>query len=537
MKGYYQYAQDVRSNKIIVGELIKLSVQRFDAFLIRKDIYFNAAAVDRVIDFISLLRHYTGRHAGKPFTLMPWQEFVVANVYGFFRTCDDTRLTTSVYIEMARKQGKSAFAAALCLYSLIADGESNAEVYLAANSKDQAKISFTMCSNFTRGLDPKKKLLLPYRDTIKFDKTLSFLRVLAADSSKLDGPNPSIFLLDEYHAAKTTGLKDVLQSGQGMRDNPLSIIITTAGFDKLGPCYQYRDMCIEVLKGLKEDDTQFTAIYSLDANDDWKDEKVWIKSNPNLGVTVKERYIQTQVNKAMNAPSEEVGVKTKTINLWCDSSTTWIPEHYITDASKNLTFEQFRDMDCYVGVDLSSTSDLTCAAFMFPGEDKMRFKVKYYLPEAALVEKRFKELYSEWRRLGLITITPGNVVDYDYILNDIMDVGRIVSIQKVAYDAWNATQFVINAQDQGLPMEAYSQALGNFNQPTKELERLVLSSKAEIDNNVINRHCFRNVVMARDKNGNTKPSKQFDEKKIDGVIAMLEALGIYLTSPRYSQLI
>lgn len=537
MKAYYQYAQDVSEGSVIVGEYIKLAVERFYSFLDRDDIEFKEESVDRAIEFIALLRHYTGRHAGKPFTLLPWQEFAIANIYGFYRIDDGSRLVSSVYIEMARKNGKSAFAAALCLYHLIADNEANAEVYLAANSKDQAKVSFIMCSNFVRGLDPKHRYLETFRDKINFDQTLSFLRVLAADSSKLDGPNPSMFLLDEYHAAKNSGLKDVLQSGQGMRDNPMQVIITTAGFDKLGPCYQMRTMCIEVLKGLKEDDTLFAAIYSLDEEDDWKDEATWTKSNPNLGVTVKLKYLKEQVQKAVNSPSEEVGVKTKNINMWCDAETVWIPDHYILSSSENIDFEQFRDMDCYAGIDLSSTSDLACADFMFPTENKYYFKTKYYLPEAALREKRFKELYGEWRRQGLITITPGNVVDYDFILNDIMDIGRIVSLQKIAYDSWNSTQFVINATDAGLPMEPFSQALGNFNRPTKEMERLILSGKAVIDNNPINRHCFRNVVMARDRNGNTKPSKQFEEKKIDGVIAKLEALGVYLVSPRYSALI
>lgn len=536
MKAYYQYAADVRDGKVLVGEYIKQAVERFYDWLDRDDVEFREGRADNAIRFIGILRHYTGRHAGKPFTLLPWQAFAVANIYGFYQQ-DETgawnRMVSFVYIEMARKNGKSAFAAALCLYHLIADGENNAEVYLAANSRDQAKVSFTMCKNFAQGLDPKHKYLESFRDRINFDKALSFLRVLAADSSKLDGPNPSMFLLDEYHAAKNTALKDVLQSGQGMRDDPMAVIITTAGFDKLGPCYMFREMCTEVLAGLKDDDTLFALIYSLDEGDDWKDESVWTKSNPNLGVTVKPKYLREQVQKAINSPSEEVGIRTKNINQWCDSETVWIPDHYLLKASAPVDFGQYRGRDCYMGIDLSSTSDLTCAAFMFPGEDGYAFKVKYYLPEAALEEKRFKELYSEWRRQGLITITPGNVTDYDYVLNDIREVNQSVNIQAIAYDAWNATQFVINAQEASLPMQEFSQALGNFNRPTKEMERIILSGRAVIDNNVINRHCFRNVVMARDRNGNTKPSKQFDEKKIDGVIAMLEALGIYLMSPRY----
>ena len=507
----------------------------------REDIVFKAHLVQRVIDFVGILKHYTGRHAGKPFVLLPWQQFAIACIYGFYKRDergDESRLVSSVYIEMARKNGKSALAAALCLYHLIGDGEMNAEVYLAANSRDQAKVSFTMCRNFVAGIDPKGRWLDSFRDRINFDKNLSFMRVLAADSSKLDGPNPSMFLLDEYHAAKNSSLKDVLQSGQGMRDEPMSVIITTAGFDKFSPCYQMREMCTEVLAGLKEDDTLFAMIFSLDEGDDWKDEAVWVKSNPNLGVTVKPKYLREQVQKAVNSPSEEVGIKTKNINLWCDSETVWIPDHYILDASRGVKIDEYAGRDCYMGIDLSSTSDLTCLAYMFPPLDKgdrYTFKVHYYLPEAALTEKRFKELYGQWRRLGLITITPGNVTDYDYILNDIMDLNDKVVIQRVAYDQWNATQFVISATERGLPMQPFSQALGNFNKPTKELERLVLSGGAWIDNNVINRHCFRNVVMARDRNGNTKPSKQFEEKKIDGVIAMLEALGCYLESPRYGE--
>lgn len=534
-KAYYKYAQDVIEGDVVCGKYIKLAAERFFDFMENDRYEFREEKVDYVIKFFSILRHFTGRHAGKPFVLQPWQQFVIASIYGFYVKETNERLVKYVYIEISRKNGKTAFAAGLCLFHLIADGEMDAEVDLAANSKDQAKIAFKFCSQFARGLDPRGRDLVSFRDKVKFGQMLSILQVFAADDSKLDGFNASMYLIDEYHAAKNSGLKDVLQSSQGMRDNPMAVIITTAGFDKLGPCYQYREMCTEVLSGLKENDALFAAIYSLDEGDDWKDPQNWGKSNPNIGVTVKPQYLQTQVQSAKNSPSEEVGIRTKNFNIWCDSETIWIPDHYILQASADIDFEQFSGMDCYAGIDLSSTSDLTCASFMFPTEDKYYFKTLYYLPEAALHEKRFRDLYGEWRRHNLITITPGNVTDYDYILNDLMRIRDIVYIQKIAYDAWNATQFVINAEEKGFPMEPFSQALGNFNRPTKEMERLILSGRAVIDNNLINRHCFRNVTMARDKNGNTKPSKQFEEKKIDGVIAKLEALGIYLVSPRYGE--
>lgn len=534
--GYILYAQRVLAGDIVAGKWVRLACERFFALMEDDRYEFRERKVREVIRFIRMLRHYTGRHAGKPFVLELWQEFAVASIYGFYCKEDGSRLVKSVYMEMARKQGKSALAAALCLNSLIGEGEMNAEVYLAANSKDQAKISFGMCSNFVKSIDPIGKYLKPYRDRVNFDKMLSTLRVLAADDSKLDGFNASMYLLDEYHAAKNTRLKDVLQSSQGMRDDPLGVIITTAGFDKLGPCYQYRTMCTEVLSGLKPDDSLFALIYALDEGDDWKDENVWIKSNPNLGVTVKPAYIREQVQKAVNSPSEEVGVKTKNINIWCDADTVWIPDHYILSASQNLNAADFHGRDCFAGVDLSATSDLTALAFMIPTEEAIYFFVKYYLPEAALQEKRFKECYGEWRRMGSLTVTPGNVTDYDYILNDLLQIQQQFYLQKVGYDDWNATQFVINATEKGMPMEPVSQSIGNFNRPTKELERLILSYRAKFDNNIITRHCFRNVVMARDRNGNTKPSKQYEEKKIDGVIACLMALSAYLSTPRYGQL-
>mgnify|MGYP000746648863 FL=1 len=536
-KKYIQYAEDVLSGKIVTGNYIKLAAARFFRLMSDERYEFREDKVEQVCEFISIIHHYTGKHAGKPFILEAWQEWIVASMYGFYLKGTNERLVQSAYIEMARKQGKSAFASALCLYHLIADGEMNAEVYMAANSKDQAKVSFNMASNFSKMLDPGKEFLDPYRDTIKYERTLSFLKVLAADSSKLDGPNASMYLIDEYHAAKNSGVKDVLQSSQGMRENPMAVIITTAGFDRLGVCYQYREMCTEVVSGLKEDDTLFIAIYCLDKEDDWKDEAVWVKSNPNLGVTVQPKYIKTQVKKAINTPSDEVGIKTKNLNIWCDAEKIWIKDDYILAASANVNLEDYSGLDCFIGVDLSSTSDLTAFSVMIPTTEKMVWKTFYFLPEAALTEKRFKELYGEWARQGALYITPGNVVDYDFILNKIMEIGQILNIVTIGYDSWNATQFVINCTEKGLPMEPYSQSIGNFNKPTKELERLLLSGVAVIDNNIINRHCFRNVVMARDKNGNTKPSKQFEEKKIDGVIAMIEALGVYLMCPRYDNVI
>lgn len=535
-KAYIQYPVDVIAGNVIAGKHIKKACERFFSLMDDDRYMFLEEKVDKVIRLYHHLRHFKGRHSGKPFVLEPWQEWIIASIYGFYNKSDGSRLTQTVYIEVARKNGKTALAAGIGLNALINDDEDGAEVYFAANSKDQVKISaWPLCSNFAKAFDPKEKYLKVYRDTINFDKTISWLKVLAADSTKLDGPNPSTFILDEYHAAKSNSLKAVLESGQGTRDNPLEIIITTAGFDKLGPCYELRTTATGILNGLKEDDSFFMAIYSLDEKDDWKDEANWIKSNPNMDVTVKSSYLRKEVRKAMNTPSDEVNVKTKNLNMWCDSSDVWIPDDYILACSRKVDLDDFTTKDdCFAGIDLSSTSDLTCVSFMIPKDDKFYFKTLYYLPEEALETKKNKEQYSEWVRLGFLKLTPGNVVDYDYILDDILSVDKRLYIVKVGYDSWNATQFVINATDKGLPMEPVSQSIGNFNRPTKEMERVILSGNVVIDNNPITRFCFRNVVMKLDHNGNTKPSKEYRDKKIDGVISMIEAMGVCLMTPQYS---
>lgn len=535
-KAYIQYPVDVISGNVIAGKHIKKACERFFSLMDDDRYMFLEEKVDKVIRLYHHLRHFKGRHSGKPFVLEPWQEWIIASIYGFYNKSDGSRLTQTVYIEVARKNGKTALAAGIGLNALINDDEDGAEVYFAANSKDQVKISaWPLCSNFAKAFDPKEKYLKVYRDTINFDKKISWLKVLAADSTKLDGPNPSTFILDEYHAAKSNSLKAVLESGQGTRDNPLEIIITTAGFDKLGPCYELRTTATEILNGLKEDDSFFMAIYSLDEKDDWKDEANWIKSNPNMDVTVKSSYLRKEVRKAMNTPSDEVNVKTKNLNMWCDSSDVWIPDDYILACSRKVDLDDFTTKDdCFAGIDLSSTSDLTCVSFMIPKDGKFYFKTLYYLPEEALETKKNKEQYSEWVRLGFLKLTPGNVVDYDYILDDILSVDKRLYIVKVGYDSWNATQFVINATDKGLPMEPVSQSIGNFNRPTKEMERVILSGNVVIDNNPITRFCFRNVVMKLDHNGNTKPSKEYRDKKIDGVISMIEAMGVCLMTPQYS---
>ena len=322
-----------------------------------------------------------------------------------------------------------------------------------------------------------------------------------------------------------------------MRENSLAVIITTAGFNKFGFCYNYRQTCLDILSGVKEDDSQFTAIYTLDEEDDWSDPGNWVKSNPSLGHTVSAEYLEQQVKKAKNNSTLEVGTRTKNFNQWVSSQDIWIQNDLLLESTENIDLSKFNGCTAYIGVDLAAVSDLTAVSVMVPFEDKFYFKSHYYLPQTALTENSNAELYKQWKRMGYLTITDGNVTDYDYVLRDILKISEQVYIDKVAYDSYNATQWAINATTEGLPLEPFSQALWHFNKCTKDFERLIKLGKVRIDNNEITRWCFSNVSLKYDHNDNVKPVKASDQLKIDGVISMLEALGVYLETPQYSNII
>lgn len=537
---YDTYAENILNGTIKSNEAIYLACKRYKDWYNRDDIYFDKDDVEQKIRVISRLKHTTGQHNGKPFILLPWQQWCVANIFGWKYKDTKLRVTKNVFMMLSRKSGKTAFASAIGICCAIADKESGAEVELVANSRQQAHIAFDITKNFVESVDPKKKIFKRYRDNIMIPSSKSKIQVLSSDAMGNDGYNSSCFILDEFHAARDWDLYNVMKSSQGMRQQPLAIIITSAGFLLNGyPCYEHRLTCIDILKGNKIDDTQFSAIYELDANDDWEDKSNWIKCSPSLGQTVTETYLHDQIQSAKNNPALEIGVRTKNFNMFCQSKDVWIPDRYLTDAFKIVDKTKLKDEECYMGVDLSAISDLTAVTLLFPpNEDRDYFPDKYifvnrlYIPSTAIEESINGDIYKLWRRHKYATVTSGNVVDYDYILKDQLEAYNYFYINKVSYDSWNATQWAINATTEGLPLEPYSQAIGNFNKPTKAFEMLIKQGKILIDMNPAIRWCFNNVEIKTDYCGNSKPVKANNDmnKKIDPIIAMVQALGGYLYS-------
>lgn len=540
-KKYTQYAEDVISGKIVAGYYLILSCHRYLSWFKRTDFYFDSDKIDNVINFISHLTLTTGKFHGKPFTLQPFQIFILSSIYGFYHKDDKTRVIRECYIQLARKSGKTAFAAAIALYEFIASGESQSEVVFAANSFPQADLAFSMVKDYLTFLDPKKKMFKTYRDTIKFPMTKSKMKVVSADASRLDGLNCAAAIQDEYHAATTSAVKDVLQDSMGMRVQPLMITITTAGFDLSGPCYQLRQTCIDILEEKSEDDSMFIAIYEPDINDDIEDVNTWRKAQPNLGVTVTEKYLRLQLKKAQNGVSL-TEFKTKLLNIWVSSAIgEWIPKKYIDKCTHKWELSEMFGTQCIIGIDLAATSDLTAISILVVDEDSQKYYLKWkcYIPESALQESPNKEKYKQWRDMGILTITHGNVTDYQYIIDDIAEINKVVPVLNIAYDAWNSTFAIIKLTELGFECTPFSQSIGFQNKPTRFMELLVRSGRAVIDDNPIARWCYGNCVVREDQNENIKVQKinKSSEKKIDLVAASINALGNYLSEPQFDNVI
>jgi phage terminase large subunit-like protein len=509
-----------------------MAARRFLNDLKRDDLLFYEPSVDRVCRFIALLSHFEGIASGRTFTLQPWQLFVVGNIVGWYVKATKRRRYIYSYIEVARKNGKTFLSAALCLYFLVADGEAGAEVDLAANCREQAAIAFRYCSTLAGQIDSTGRVLKRMRTEVRYMSNNSVLRCFAADSTKLDGFNASFALIDEYHAAINSKVRDVIKSSQGMRRNPHLCTITTAGFSRVSPCYELRQSCVAILRGTATDDATFAAIYSPDDGDDWRSETTWRKANPNLNVTVSTEYLRAQVVSAQNNYGEQVGVKTKNINIWTDTAAVWIDDNKIIERSEAVERHGER---LYVGVDLAAVGDLTCVSYLYQQADMtLRMWTDYYVPSAKLTAGgRYEQQYQQWARQGYVNVTDGNVTDYDRITADIIkynEQGNTIAM--VSYDQWNATQWAIDCTSRGLPLRPYSQTTGSFNKPTRELERRIMGGGLTIDYNPVTLHCFANVKIKVDVNGNIKPSKDDYETKIDGVISMCMALGGYLTEPQ-----
>lgn len=527
------YAQQVHSGDILTCEFVQLAVNRYYCDMdnaLDKGWYFDRKAAQRAISFIERLKHTKGQWAGQRFKLEPWQQFIIWNIFGR-KMADGTRRFRYAYVEIARKNGKTALSAGIGLYMLFADGESRPEVYSAATVKDQARICFSDAVEIVKATD-LKNYLTPYRNSIVYELKGGMMKPLSSDYGTHDGLNPSCGIIDEFHAHKDSGMFDVIKSAFGARKQPLMFIITTAGFNKAGACYAYRDNVIKILRGINEDDTLFGIIYTMDSNEEWDNPQMWIKSNPNLGVSLFPNYLEDQVNDAKNRPEAVRNVMTKNVNLWVDAEKTWILDESWMKCVGTTEIEDLRGCECWGGLDLSNVSDITAFVLIFHENDKFQLLPFFWIPEEKMLEKIRKENinYDLWVKAGFVKVTSGNVLDYEFVKADILQITEMYDLQSSAYDRWNSSQTIIDLQNEGMDCNPFGQGYGSMSAPSKEFEKLVLSEKIEHFGNPVLRWMLSSTLIKTDPAGNIKPDKEKSVQKIDGIVASIMALGEWMTA-------
>lgn len=543
MKQAERYIKNILSGKEISCEFVKLAVKRHVSDLEKQKsdkfkFVFSVRHAQKALDFFRFLRHTSGKYAGLPFNLQDNQAFKTAMIFGWRQKDSGHRRFTQVYDEEARKGGKSQYAAGIELYCGLCEGEESAEVYTAATTRDQADMVFRAVKKMGRYLIKDsalmKSAITVMAHSVLLPKTDSFIQKVSADAGTLDGLNPHCAVIDEYHAHKTDGVKGVMQTGMGSRENPLLFIITTAGFDKDYPCYSVeRKNAVAVLRGERTQDNLFAIIYTLDEGDQWTDPKVWKKANPNLGSTPTVKYLEDQVQDAINkGTTTRVQVVTKNFNCWLDTPKIWIPEEEIKAVMRPMELQEYFGRPCFAGIDLAATSDITALDLFFPpvGDKPAAGFSYFFLPEDTIEKRRDDTQYREWCEGGGIIVTPGNVTDYGFLEKKVMEISEVVDIKSISYDTWNAYHMATNLTGQGFMMLPCKQNYGHLSEPLKKIEKMILSRDLELQENPVLLWMFRNIVLDFDANDNIKPNKAKSANKIDGVSAKAMAVFGWLTS-------
>lgn len=544
-----EYAQRVVDGRETAGRYERLACVRFLRDLARAGAdgfpyVFDEAAGARACVFLELLPHIKGQWARPVYVdgrlqhgrlkLEDWQVFEVIQIFGWKHRDTGLRRFRRAYEEVARKNAKSTKAAGILLYMLVADAEPGAHVYSAATTGEQAREVFDVARNMATRLH---EFLARFGvDVGKHDITVpesaSSCRPLNAEGSTLDGLNIHCAVVDELHAHKTRAVYDVLDSATGARSQPLILMITTAGSDRAGICYEQRGYTIKVLEGVVEDDTWFGVIFTLDESDDWRDPKVWRKANPNLGVSVLVDDLEAAAKKAIATPSAQGGFLTKRMNVWVNADSAWMDmQAWDRCADRALTVERLAHLPCVVALDLASKIDVAAKVRIFHDAEADRYYLipTFWLPERA-VETGANSQYDGWRRSGHLQVSDGEVIDFDLIEDDLRADARTLQMLEVPFDPWQATQLSTHMLDEGLPMVEYRQTVQNMSEPMKQFEALVLAGKLIHDGNPMMTWMISNVVCHRDAKDNIYPRKERHENKIDGPVAAIMAIGRLMTA-------
>lgn len=528
MSVWHEYAEKIRSGEIIACKRIKQAVERYFSDLENPAYYCDIATVEKFLAFSRLCPHVKGPLRGKPIILSDWQAFLFANLLGFKYRATGLRKYRSAYIQVARKNAKSTVAAVLANWFLLIE-KGQQDIYTAAVSRDQARIVFDDARQMCLLSPVLKKRVHIQQHKLIYPKNNSIMRPLAAKSSTIEGTNPSLAIVDEYHLHADNSVYSALELGQGARPEGLLFAITTAGSNTISACKQHYDYCCQILEGSEQNESLFILIYELDEESDIDQQENWIKANPNIGQSIPYLDFENTIKKARGIPSEWVEMLTKRFNVWCNGQSPWLSEGSWVKCQTHYTDSDLLHQDCFMGLDLSSTNDLTSICYTFPYKNKARIYCRHYIPEYQLnnVANKNRAIYRQWVKQGWLITTEGDCIDYDKIRDDILKDAERFNIKMIGFDVWNATHLRTQLQNAGLEVEPFPQTYQRFSPVAKSTEVLINRHMIEHNGDPILTWALSNVVMETDANANIKPNKKKSANKIDPAVAFLMSFGTY----------
>lgn len=488
-------------------------------------------ALDAIEFFPSELQLIEGEHANKPFRLQPWQQAIVACLFGWLRA-DLTRRYRESFVFVPRKNGKTPLAAGIVNLVLFQDHEPGAQLYSAAADLEQAGLVYRHTAGMIARNQAMSERVRAYRNlkSILYEAETAIFKSLSSDADTKHGLGAHLVVIDELHAHRDGELVDVLVTSTAARREPLIVYITTADFERPSVCNAKYDYACKVRDGLIADPSFLPVIYEAAAGADWTDPAVWAAANPNLGVSVRPDYLARQCERAKNEPTFENTFKRLHLNMRTQQNVRWLPIEKWQRCAGPVVLEELLGRPCYVGLDLSTKLDLTCFSLVFPpaeGEGLWRILPRFFMPEenARQRERRDRVPYLAWAQQGLVTLTPGDVVDYEAVKAALLEDARRFEFREVAYDPWNATQIALQLKDQGVPMVEYRQGYASMSEPTKELERLVVACEIAHGGNPVLGWMVSHVAVEMDPAGNVKLSKAKSTERIDGLVATVMGIG------------
>lgn len=533
------YVADVLSGAVPAGKWIKLAAERHmrDCKAARsKDWPFklDADKAERVCRFVELMPHVKGSWAAgtaKPMRLEPWQCFLLVSLFGWVHKVTGLRRFRKARLYVARKNGKSTMASPVGLFMLAADGEPGAEVYSGATSEKQAWEVFGPAKEMAKrtpallakfGITVNAKSLVRLGDMSKFEPVIG---------KPGDGSSPHCSITDEYHEHATDDQLATMETGMGARDQPLSLVISTAGDNLAGPCREDWLDLQKILERVVEDERTFGLIYAADDTDDWTSEVALRKANPNYDVSVSGEFLQAQLREAINNPRKQGHFKTKHLNIWVQARDAFINMQRWHECRSDTTLADMRGKPCWMGLDLASKVDIAALELLFEVEAGRYARFgKYYLPEET-VELPENQHYRKWRDMGLLTVTDGNIIDFSVIRDDIVAMASEFGVAAVGYDPHQATMLVTQLQDEGVPVIEFRPTVLNFSEPMKQVEALIRDRKLAHDGDEVMTWCMSNVVAKLDAKDNVYPRKERDANKIDPFVALCMAMGLAMKAP------